>query len=230
MADFGVEFDRLAEGLFGRRRVAFRRLEAAEHRVRPGRLRVELDRLLDLLNGAVEVLQAEGRVPQQELRLEVLRVELQRLLRSRLRIVVAPGEHEERAGLELRLLALRQEVGGVDVLADGPRRLSQADVCLGELEVGVAELGVLLDGVPVLDHRLFELLLGEVLVAALVELLRALRAAGHDCRRQHEDHQRLSRVHVNLNRLKQEPGNGGPPLRRSPTPADTVPEAGTSPS
>ena len=82
-------------------------------------------------------------------------------------------------GLHLRLGIVRQQVRRSHVLPERVAEVTLLRVRLCQLQAGFAELGVLLDGVPVLDDGFLGLAFGQVLVAAGdVLLLRDLGVLG----------------------------------------------------
>jgi hypothetical protein len=97
------------------------------------------DRGFIVRNGGIEILDPGQRVPAKDLRLGVVRFALQDVLRPRLGIVEASGQQQEVAGLQLRLDAIRQKVGGAHVLAQRVAGLIGVDIRVAQLQPGLGK-------------------------------------------------------------------------------------------
>ena len=127
----------------------------------------ELQRFFDLGNRACHVLQPGHRVRLQQERGDVPRLLRQDNIRPRFRVFVALGEKEVAARRELDVRVVRQQIGRANVLRKRALVFLHAFVCLGELPPRVSKKRILLDGIPILNHRFGITTRLEVLVTAL---------------------------------------------------------------
>jgi hypothetical protein len=155
-------------------------------------IRVGADRLLDLGHRVFDPVQAGQRVRPEDQRRHVGRLGPQRLFGARLRVVELAREEQHLAHPDLRVDVGRHQVGRAHVLLERIADVAELEIGLRELQPRLAEPGILLDRVAVLDDRFAKLLLRDVRVAASDELplrdFRILRASGerqHAQQRQH---------------------------------------------
>ena len=106
---FRVEAHRLAQGRLCLRTLASGKLEGAERGVqtRPG---LQANRAFQLLDRGVQLRQARQRIGAEHERVHALGILRQGLVRAQPGIVEPPREHQQRAGFDLHIEAIRQQI------------------------------------------------------------------------------------------------------------------------
>ncbi len=117
----------------------------------------------------MEIVQATERVASQDVGRHVVWLALEHDVGPRERIVHAARGQQVRARLQLQVRVFREQVGGPHIFTEG-LRVSQPFVHLSKPGAGLAESRVHLHGVAVFNHRVLQLVLCDVAVAACEEL------------------------------------------------------------
>ena len=130
-------------------------------------LGVQADRFFNRLERFVEVAQSCEAVPPQKVSLNVVRLKLQHRVCPGHGVFGTAGGQQVKAGGELQVRVVRQQIRGAHVLIECVLRIAGLGVGLGQPFPSLAEQPVDLNRVAVLDDGFGELILGRVLIAAL---------------------------------------------------------------
>jgi hypothetical protein len=149
-----VEFHAASEGLLGVRLTASTEFDKSQLRVRRTSRRIETHGLVDGVERLLEIPQSGKSISSQQVRGDAVRLLLEGSVGTRQRIGGAAPLQQHRAGGELEVDIIGQEVGGSHVFVERIRTITEQRVCLCETLPSFAEARVDLNRVAVLDDRL----------------------------------------------------------------------------